>query len=156
MKLKTYSFYSKLLSSCLVLLGFNACEESNPMSEYGVPSAKYKVLGKVVSSDSKTPIENVRVVMIENVNVNEDMSYLRGDTLFTDSDGKFELNRNDFPHDKYKVKFQDIDGEANGLFEDTEEIIEFKDSDYKDKSGWYRGEATKDMGTIELNPKQED
>ena len=81
---------------------------------------------------------------------------MRGDTLFTDIEGKFEINRFDFPHSKYKVKFQDIDGEANGFFEDIEEIIEFKDSDYKNKSGWYRGEATREMGTIELNPKQEE
>ena len=155
MKLKIYSFYSKIISFCLVLLGFNACgdDTSYGPAEYGVPSAKYKVSGKVVSSDLKVPIDNVRVVMIENA----EQAYLRGDTLFTDIEGKFEINRFDFPHSKYKVKFQDIDGEENGFFEDIEEIIEFKDSDYKDNNGgWYRGEATKDMGTIELNPKQEE
>ena len=156
MKLKLRSFYSKILSACLVLLGFSACEVFT-VDEYGSPSAKYKVLGKVVSSnDEKKPIENIRVVMVENVN-EENKLYLYGDTTYTDSGGKFEINRHDFPYSQFKIKIQDVDGADNGLFEDMEQVIEFSNSDYKGGSGnWYKGEAQKDMGTIEINPKQEE
>ena len=151
MKSKRFVLYSKILSFFLLLLGFSSCgPESEPRVEYGTPSAKYKVSGKVVSSkEQKNPIENIRVVMIEHNN----SGYQRGDTVYTDSSGKFELNKDDFPHEKFKIKFQDIDGIENGYFEDMEQIIEFKNSDYKGGKRWYEGEAKKNMGTIEMNPK---
>ena len=153
MKIKIYSLYSKLISACLILLGFNSCD-SDPVDEYGSPSAKYKVNGKVVTSEgNKESIKNIRVVMIEDVKESE---YIIGDTVYTDTDGKFEINRNDTPYNKFVIRFKDIDGEDNGgLFEDKEEIIEFNSSDYKNGGRWYVGEAEKDMGTIELTIKEE-
>ena len=169
MKLKLFSFYSRLLSACLVLLGFGACitscktEYGVPFPdpdppiiapEYGVPYATYRIKGKVVSSNAvNNPIEDIRVVAVRD---EADNPYLRGDTVYTDSKGEFEVKKEDFPFDKYKVKFQDIDGEENGLFEDKEQFIEFKDSDYKGGDGWNRGEAQKDMGNVELKPKKQD
>ena len=153
MKSKFRSIYSKILSACLVLLGFSACDIINTGCEYGVPSANYKVSGIVVSSDDeKKPIENIRVVMVEYY----EREFLYGDTVFTDSGGKFEIKRDDgYTYNQFKIKIQDVDGEDNGLFEDVEQVIEFKNSDYKGGDGsWYRGEAQKDMGTIEMNPKQ--
>ena len=153
MKQKISSFYSRLLSACLVLLGFTSCGMT---CEYGVPSAKYNVQGKVVSAEgAKTPVKGIRVVAIEDAN-EADNPYLRGDTVYTNSEGKFVAEWGDFPHDnRYKIKFQDVDGEANSLFEDKEQIIEFKNSEYKDGDGhWYKGEAKKDMGRVELKPKK--
>ena len=159
MKSKFRSFYSKILSACLVLLGFNACDilddEHNTRAEYGTPSASYKVLGTVVSSgEEKNPVENIRVVMVQDVD-EENVSYLYGDTVFTDASGRFELNYQNEIYNQFKIKIQDVDGIENGYFEDVEQVIEFKNSDYKGGDGsWYRGEAQKDMGTIEMNPKQ--
>jgi len=162
MKQKLSSFYSRLLANCLVLLGFGACitgcrtEYGTPSVEYGVPSARYNVQGKVVSAEGeKAPVKDIRVVMIEDVN-EADNPYLRGDTTYTDSAGEFEIRKQDFPHYRFKVKFQDIDGEENGLFDDKEQIIEFKSSDFKGGDGWYKGEAQKDMYNVELKPEKED
>lgn len=158
MKQKTYSLYSKLLSFCLILLGFNACDKNDGVEEfvveYGTPSASYKITGKLVSPDAeKTPIKNIRVVMIEDMDESK-YSYLTGDTVFTNADGKFEIKRYSFPYNKFNIKLQDIDGEENGLFEDKVQKVEFQESDFKDKSGnWYRGQAEKDLGTIEMTPK---
>lgn len=153
MKIKLYSFYSKLISFCLLLLGFEACIGGDPVDEYGSPSAKYKVTGKVVSSDAeKTPITNMRVVMVQDVDENQN-PYLTGDTVFTDANGQFEINRDNFLNSKFNIKVQDTDGDKNGLFEDKIQKIEFKDSDYKKGSSWYKGLAEKDLGTIEMTPK---
>lgn len=154
MKIKIYSLYSKLISFCLVALGFSSCEGNDPVDEYGAPSAKYKVSGKVVSEDTKEPIKNIRIVMIEDV---DESKYpdLQGDTVYTNTEGKFEMGEHFYyPLDKFKIKIQDADGEENGEFEDKQQTIEFQKSDYKGGSGWYEGEAQKDMGTIELTPKQ--
>lgn len=153
-----FSLYSKVISFCLLALGFNACDDNNggggdPVVEYGVPSAKYKVSGKVVSSEaSKKPVAKIRVVMLPDITGNGD-SYVRGDTVFTDTEGMFVINREDFPYNKYNIKLQDVDGETNGLFEDKLQKIEFTSSDYKDGGSWYRGLAEKDLGTIEITPK---
>lgn len=147
-----FGLYSKLISLCLLAFGISACD---PAVEYGSPSAKYRVSGKVVSSEtSKKPVPNIRVVMIPQVKGNpNELLYLRGDTVFTDVEGKFEVNRNDFPYNTFNIKLQDVDGETNGLFEEKLEVVEFKDSDYKGGKDWYQGLAQKDLGTIELTPK---
>ena len=76
--------------------------------------------------------------------------------MYTNQEGVFEIKKQDFPYDKYNIAFQDIDGEENGLFEDKEQTIEFKSSDYKNGGTWDRGEAQKDMGNVELKPKKKD
>ena len=159
MKQKLLSFYSRLLAACFVLLGFGTCVTgcNNQMEMYGTPSADYKVKGKAVSSEAgKAAVKDIRVVMIM-ADADEDSPYLTGDTTYTDSKGNFETKWPGFPSEewKFKIKFQDIDGEANGLFEDKEQIVTFKDSDFKGGNGWYAGEALKDMGNVELKPKKE-
>ena len=151
--MKWYAIYSKILSLGLVLLGFNACEDQKSMVEYGTPSATYKVSGKVVSSAETTKaIKNIRVVMIEDMGA--ETSYIQGDTTYTGEAGTFEINRHSFPYSKFKIKLQDVDGDENGLFDSKEQVIMFENSDYKNGSGsWHVGEAKKDMGTIEMNPK---
>lgn len=161
MKAKVYSLYSKLISIGLLILGFSACsslsdDDVDPVvCEYGVPSAKYKVSGKVVSpADDKKPIKNIRVVMIRNLNEKEN-TFLKGDTVFTDTNGEYRIESLDYPGQDFKVKFQDIDGTANGEFDEKIEVIDFKNAEYKGGSGWYKGETTKDMGTIELKAKEQ-
>ena len=158
MKQKLSSFYSRLLAACLVLLGFGFCSTS--CTKYGTPTGRYSVQGKVVSSEGeKTPIKDIRVVMIGDVS-EDDFRYLEGDTTYTDSGGKFEFKGDyyfELQPNKFKVKFQDIDGEENGLFEDKEQTIVFKNSDFKGGHGqWDEGKAKKDMGRVELKPKKED
>lgn len=154
MKIKLQSFYLRFISFCLVLLGFSSCESTDPRVEYGTPSADYKVKGKVVSDTAEDPIKNIRVVMIENEE--ESASYLMGDTVSTDIKGEFEINTHRFPYNEFKIKFEDIDGELNGEFEDKAEVIQFQNSDYKEGVSWYKGEAEKDMGTVKMTFKKED
>lgn len=152
MKIKAYSLYSKLISLCITALGFGACND--PVDEYGTPSAKYKVSGEIVSEDTKEPIKNIRVVMVEDIDESK-YPNLRGDTVYTNAEGKFEIGTHfDFPIDKFKIKIQDADGVENGEFEDKQQTIEFQKSDYKGGNDWYKGEAKKDLGIIELEPKQ--
>ena len=154
MKQKFRSFYSKILSACLALLGFSGCLV-NTGCMYGDLATVYKVTGTVVSSEEeKKPIENIRVVMVHNVDENNASSQ-HGDTVFTDTKGKFEIKKFDGIYNKLKIKIQDIDGAENGLFEDVEQTIEF-DSDYKNENNpWYGGDKTqKDLGTIEMKPKE--
>lgn len=157
MKHKIYSLTTQVISFILVILGFNACSGEIPTA-YGTPTAKYKVNGKVVSEDaSKKAIEGIQVVLIEDDEEGRYKPYLRGDTLLTDKEGNFHIERHDFPEDNFKVKFKDIDGAANGSFREKEIKITFTKKDYKKGSGsWFKGTATKDLGTVELAPNNEE
>lgn len=130
-----------LIAGLLTLIGF-ACV-TDPRAEYGTPSAKFIVNGKVSSSLTDLPIEGVKVVM-------------EGDSTTTDSDGNFRVSDPDgFPEDQeYLVKFQDIDGEANGHFNALDTIVAFIDPQFTNGDGdWYDGETSKELD-IQLTPKK--
>jgi len=135
--LKTYNF---LITGLLAMLGFaTACDSKD---EYGVPSAKFIVKGKVKSAKTDKPIENIRVSM-------------QGDTAFTNVDGFYQvIDEFGFPGDQiYNVEFEDIDGELNGEFNDSNSTVEFVDPKFKGGTGdWYSGETSKEFD-IKLTPK---
>ena len=147
---KIYSLCSKLISVCLILLGFNGCDQiGGGRVEYGTPHALYKVSGKVVSDADGKAIKGIRVTMIES-----DISS-RVETTSTNTNGEFLLDDvSFFPLDEFKILIEDIDGEENGLFKDSEQTIKFVSSDYKGGKSWYKGKAEKNMGEIKLIPEE--
>lgn len=143
-KIKFFKTYNAIIAGLIGLLGFSSCDKiggGDPVVEYGTPSAKFIVNGKVIASDSKEGIENIRVV-------------IPGDTTKTDSEGKYQIHVNGFPEDqKFNIEFQDIDGALNGDFQNLDTVVEFKDPDFTDGDGhWYKGESSKELN-IELNNK---
>ncbi|MDY0104616.1 MAG: radical SAM-associated putative lipoprotein [Lentimicrobium sp.] len=141
MKIKILKKYNVLIAGLLALLGYTtACDSKD---EYGTPSAKFIVNGKVISSETDQPIENIRVTM-------------QGDTTYTNADGVYQVVDNwGFPTDQtYKIDFNDIDGAANGGFSGLDTIVEFKDPEFSDGNGdWYSGETSKEFD-VKLTPKK--
>lgn len=141
MKIKILKTYNVLIAGLLAILGFTtACDSKD---EYGTPSAKFIVNGKVKSSETDQPIENVRITM-------------QGDTTYTDVNGAYQVvDKWGFPTDQtYNIKFLDIDGEANGEFSDLDTIVEFKDPKFTNGDGdWYSGETSKEFD-VKLTPKK--
>ncbi len=148
MIIKARTIYSKLLTLLLLFLGFTQCTNSDPMDEYGTPSATYKVIGKVVDAEAQEKgIEGIQVEMLLE---NEEERCVS----LTNKTGEFILENKSFPNNKYRIKFLDIDGETNGSFTEKEMDIEFTKDDYKDGDSWYKGHAEKDMGTITLDAQK--
>lgn len=144
-KIRFLKTSNAIIAGLIALLGFAAsCEKENDTKvEYGTPSAKFIVNGKVISSESNLAVENIRVVM-------------KGDTTRTDSDGKYQvMDEYGFPGSQaYDIQFQDTDGAENGDFQDLDTIVEFIDPQYTNGSGnWYSGEASEELN-VELNPKK--
>ncbi|MDU1904412.1 MAG: radical SAM-associated putative lipoprotein [Dysgonomonas sp.] len=151
MKIKILTFYSKLLLFLLSLLGLQSCDD--PVDEYGCPSAKYKVKGTIISQGNNEKIEGIRAVLVDSHNGEENPYY--GDTVYTDSQGKFYIERSDIPRSEFVLKLQDIDEEKNGEFLDKNIAIDMKDVPLKGGDGnWYLGEATIDLGEVELVSKE--
>lgn len=84
-------YSNRALSGLLVLLGFMSCDNGGgdtPL-EYGMPSAKYRVKGKVIDADTQEPVPGIEVVSgaIHEGDGRAWLSY--PDTLITDKDGAF-------------------------------------------------------------------
>ena len=160
MKTKVVSFYAKVLSFLLMLLGFQSCNMGG--EEYGTPSATFKVKGKVQDSDTKEPVKNVRAVLVqmrqyETPDEKTENSY-ETDTVYTNAAGEFSTSVTSFPNNKveFKMKFVDVDGAENGAYESKDVEVIFDNPKYEGKSGsWYSGVATKDIGTIDIEPVKE-
>jgi putative lipoprotein (rSAM/lipoprotein system) len=83
----------------LFILGFSAISYS--CYKYGMIADQFEINGTVIDKE-KNPIENIRVTV----------KYLR-DTLYTNVDGKFDFKSWEL-YNHAPLKFEDIDGEANG------------------------------------------
>ncbi|MDR2950991.1 MAG: radical SAM-associated putative lipoprotein [Prevotella sp.] len=158
MKVKMLSVYSKILSFFLVLLGFSSCDSGGGgAAEYGTPTAKFKVKGTIVD-ESEAPITKIKTVLGKSYKTELGDRPYYIDSVFTDSEGKFELNVVEFPtSQEFILKIEDVDGDENGAFETKIETVEFKDPSFTNgNNGWYAGETTKDIQAIKITSAKKD
>lgn len=139
--------YNKLISIFLLMLGiggtisFTSCEDITPAAEYGVPHATFILHGKVTSKQG-IEIPQIKVVM----------PY---DSSNTDENGNYRVQVSSFPSSQdFILKFQDVDGEANGTYETKDSLISFNNPQFVNGDGsWYAGETSKQID-IELNEEK--
>ena len=150
---KIIKISSKICGAFLAVLGFSAavtsCMKYGMPSEYGMPSADYFIDGNIVSEQTNDPIENLKVRWVEKEYQNYPI-----DSIYTNESGKFSfISRGYFPIYEYSLDIQDIDGDANGEFNDTTINIQINQNDYKGGDGhWYKGKYHKTFD-IELKSK---
>jgi putative lipoprotein (rSAM/lipoprotein system) len=141
-EIRFFKTYNAILGLLLAFFGF-AVSCSKPMAEYGTPSARFIVNGKVESSETNNPIRNIQVSM-------------EGYSTLTDSTGHYRfVIANGFPGSRtFPVNFLDTDGPPNGEFTTLDTTVVFKDPHFINGDGhWYYGETTKEFD-IKLNPKK--
>ncbi len=156
MKIKVVSIYSKILYFLLVLLGFSSCDMGG--EEYGTPTAKFIIKGKTVDKENKA-ISGLKVALGEiNTWYGNGKTTYYVDSVSTDAQGLFKISIQDFPAEqKYVIRYEDVDGEQNGLIETVIDTVRFEKPDFTNGSGgWYAGETTKDLGTIKLDLSKND
>ena len=111
------------------------------VDEYGMPYAEYIVKGKVKSQETSRVIENIKVSM-------------DGDTVKTDSEGSYKLVGEYAENNFFDIKFEDIDGAANGEYQNLDTVVQFENPEFTGGDGnWYEGETTTEFD-VELNPKE--
>lgn len=137
----------KLIYLLLALLGFGAvsCEEigEDVSGEYGCPHVNFSLKARVVNQMGE-PIEGikVRVDWIEE---------------YTDPNGEINVNESVFTGSQNRVRFEDVDGEANGgEFETLTLDITDKVEQTEDGSGsWYDGAFKAELGDVTMTLKEE-
>ena len=134
-----FRFFDKIIVLLLGCSGvLTGCEFYR--DEYGMPSADFELKGTVTSSVTSEPLKNIRVI--------RSVGYEKqsGDTIYTDGNGKYAYTFSGFPGLKFPLKFEDIDGEANGGQFLTKEIeVTFTQADLEKKGDghWYSGKFVK-------------
>lgn len=155
MKLSVLSFYSRLISFLLALLGFTACDFGG--AEYGTPNAKFIVKGVLIDKQANSEtISGVKVALgysYTDKDGNKSTYYI--DSIVTNNTGKFNVAIWDFPSPrKFVIKYEDTYVSQNGNYGLTVDTIHFESPEFTDGDGhWYSGEATVDLGSIELDKK---
>lgn len=142
------SSYNSLIISLISFLGFaGACrmvadEYGPPPSEYGTPYARFIVKGTV--SSVRNPLQGIRVVM-------------ENDTTVSDSLGKYQVSAiRPAEIQNFLLKFEDIDGQQNGLYKPLDTVAEFNNPIFNGGNGyWDQGEVEKEMD-INLIPQNND
>ena len=145
--MKLNRIWKFLASTALGLLGFSSCEWLGiGVCMYGEPHADFKAIGTVTDNAGK-PVEGIRVAVqqhrhYENSDsvIYDQNDWYDNDTIFTDSNGKYELMRSVFSSpNRVTVVFEDIDGEENGgEFEKAEANPKVTQTKKGDKN-WYGG-----------------
>ena len=147
MSMRINRIWRFLASTALGLLGFSSCEWLGiGVCMYGEPHADFKAIGTVTDNSGK-PVEGIRVAVQQHRHYENSESVIYdqndwydNDTLFTDSNGKYELVRSVFSApNRVTIVFEDIDGEENGgEFEKAEVNPKVNQTKKGDKS-WYGG-----------------
>lgn len=141
------STYGRLLTGLLALLGFSlaGCEIAD---EYGTPYATYEFKGSV-RNEAGQPVPDIQV---ERRNSFSEAAY---PLTRTDAEGNFAGSFQDMPHDKWILRFTDVDGPAHGSLATDSVEVGVDNNDYKKgKGSWSRGTARKEVPTIILKEKK--
>ena len=138
-----------IIAFLLSLLGFTtACSKNNNTIgiEYGTPHATFKVFGKI-TSEKGDKIPAIRVVMKPN------FFAMNADTVISDYYGNYMVEVSDFPKDQnFELEFEDIDGEAHGIYQPKDTTAIFKNPVYEGGEGWNSGETSKELN-IQMKEK---
>ena len=134
--LKTFLFreVNALLGAVLTLLGSNSCSVEDEPALYGCPYAYYQVEGAVMD-EAGNPLKDIQVVS------KRSSDYYYGlDTVYTQADGTFKVERRSIDQDSIRVVVEDL----NGVFAPDSMNVELSLTK-KGKDGWcvgtYVGEA---------------
>ena len=146
MKKRILKKANALLAPILALFGVAAsCDDGNEIPDlpcaYGTPTAEYIEITGTVQNEAEQPIENIQVVS------QWDDGYIK-DTTYTDQNGNFELRRDGlYPNRNIKLYFKDIDGTANGSYQnDSADVhITYSEGDGNWNAGIGHGSVTKTL-----------
>ena len=146
MKKQLLKTSNAFFAAILALFGVSSCNDEVlmygvPYEEYGCPYSEYTEITGTVQNEAEQPIENIQVVS------QWDDGYIK-DTTYTDQNGNFELRRDGlYPNRNIKLYFKDIDGTANGSYQnDSADVhITYSEGDGNWNAGIGHGSVTKTL-----------
>ena len=160
MRSKAHSFYSKVISFFLVLLGFTPCNsetsgENGSIAEYGVPTATFRIRGVLVDkADDSKFISGIKVAIGHPyLGISESKRTFYVDSIVTNNKGEFDLSISSFPaSQKFVIKYGDTDAVQNGNYGLIIDTVRFENPSFTgERAHWSVGETTKDLDKVKLS-----
>lgn len=125
-----------MIALLMSLFGFIfGCDTGiEPVAEYGVPSADFKVQGSVKSAATGNPIPNIRVIVKEPFSI-------KADTSFTDASGHYPMEVKHIIGFPVTLYADDVDDTVNGEFKSDSLEVNWDDVTRikKGDNNWYDG-----------------
>ena len=141
--------FIKLFRWLLPILGF-ALVESCAKDMYGCPYSDFQLKGTVTDTEAE-PIEGIKVE-VSGVMDDQPDGYKLNDICYTDPEGNYIVTNRDFDvFENLHLKFEDIDGIANGGEFETYEL-DVAVEQTKKADGWFEG-AFRAGADVELKRK---
>lgn len=141
--------FIKLFRCLLPILGF-ALVESCAQEMYGCPYSDFQLKGTVTDTEGE-PIEGIKV-NLSGVKGGQVDGYRQDEACYTDSEGIYIVTNQYFSNfDNLHLKFEDIDGIANGGEFETYEL-DVAVEQTKKADGWFEG-AFRAGADVELKRK---
>ncbi len=138
MRIRRLKCYNGILSTLLVALGFESCNNIiEGEDEYGCPVTKYLLKGTVTDTDGK-PIKGLKVARKWIV---DNQPAVGVDSVSTDEGGAFRFSESDVYYEEgMNLVIEDVDGAENGEFiNDTVSISRLPKKKVEEGHGWYNG-----------------
>ena len=130
---------SKIITIASSILGVTVAGCGGSECMYGTPNADYEIKG-IVTDTENIPLEGIKV-SVGDIYGNFDDNTPLPPTLYTSSNGKFEVKYKAFPFSGKKMKLRFSDD--NGIYKTKYEEAAIK---YTGKSNaWYHGKAIIDV-----------
>jgi putative lipoprotein (rSAM/lipoprotein system) len=145
MKIRYLKLKSWLLAALGGLLGVGtmiSCENGPFACEYGCPEATYHVKG-TVTDEQGHPIVGIGILETKRWDEADGTYQPAGYGDTTDKDGRYSLDYPyAFPGEPLSLDVHDIDGAANGSYNDTVVTINTESVELTGGNGhWYEGEG---------------
>lgn len=147
MKKIVLTTYGKIISLLIGLLGFiSGCGTgTDPVAEYGVPSADFRVQGRVKSAATGNPVSGIRMI------VREPYTGI-ADTAFTDTGGAYSMEIKQIIGFPVTLHAEDVDGDVNGMYNPDSMVVRKEDATRirKGDNSWYDGVYEKKEANFSL------
>jgi putative lipoprotein (rSAM/lipoprotein system) len=131
-----------ILSGILSILGLPGCDKKEGlMLEYGTPYATFSFHG-TVADKAGNPVKDIKIEV-------KGATHIASPTI-TNEIGLYSTKFTGFPVDDFQMIVSDIDGQANGSFQnDTIPVKVGKDDYYEQGDGhWNSGSADKEVNIV--------
>ena len=142
-----------VLIALLGMFGFSGCE-IHGRTEYGTPQTDFVLKGSVENSENKS-IEGIKVKLIKHSFVDQEgKEHIFYQATSTNEDGSFKLQGSmTFLPENSEIRFID----DNEVFADKTKEFDWEDAvRTRPARGWFRGEFTKTLETVQLTKRTDE
>jgi len=142
LEIKFLKSYNAIILVLLAALGFaSSCKKPEPKVEYGVPTAKFIIKGKIELTTDNSALQNIKVK-------------IQNDSVTSDVNGNYQITKSTYAGNQtFQIQFRDVDGTLNGEIAPLDTTVEFINPQFVNGDGeWYSGETQKEFD-VKLKPK---